>query len=121
MLSLHTFGASKAAVHLVHRLNELDSPYATRAVTNFLNRRNRMVHALVEMPDRSARITFANMLKDSINTFYIKDVPEIISTLTRNVALSAIKAHILCAPEYDPNDYNISATTGSEFDFEDEA
>lgn len=120
MLDLHTFGRSKAAGHLVRHLNELDNRYLTRYVTNFLIGRNRLVNALAEMPDRSARLTLANMLKDDINASHIKDAPEIVETLTKNVAISAIKARILCEPDYDADDYNIRAT-GGEFDFGDDA
>ena len=119
MLDLHTFGRSKAAAHLVHRLNELNNPYVTRYVTNFLIGRNRLVNALTEMPDRAARLTFANMLKDNINAARIKDAPTIIETLSKNVAMSALKARVLCEPEYDPEDYHLRVTSGSEFDFED--
>ena len=119
MLDLNTFGRSKAAVHLVHRLNELGNPSVTRYVTKFLIGRNRMVNALIEMPDRSCRMTFAILLKDYINGARIKDAPEIIETLSKNVAMSALKARVLCEPEYDPDDYNIRAT-GMEFDFDTE-
>jgi len=117
MLDLYTFGRSKAAEHLVHRLNELNNIYVTRHVSNFLAPRNRMVNALTEMHDRSARITFAILLKNEINAATIKDAPEIITTLTKNVALSALKSRVLCKPEYDPDDDDIRAI-GNEFDFE---
>lgn len=115
MLDLRTFGGSKGAAHLVHRLNELNNTKLNRNVTNFLIGKNRLVRALEEMPDRAARITFATMLKDNINASSIKDAPTLIETLSKNVAISAIKARIFCEPDYDADDYVISTV---EFEFE---
>jgi hypothetical protein len=118
MLDLHTFGNSKGAEHLVHKLNELNDSRVTRNVTNFLTKRYQLVSALEEMPDRAARLTFATMLKDSINISVIKDAPELIVTLSRNVAISAVKARIFCEPEYDGSDYRVKSV-GEEFRFDD--
>ena len=115
MLDLRTFGGSRGAAHLVHRLNEINNSKLTRNVTNFLIGKNKLVRALEEMPDRAARITFANMLKDHINASHIKDAPELVETLSKNVAIGAIKARIFCEPEYDADDYDIRTV---EFEFE---
>lgn len=126
MLDLHTFGKSKAAHHLVRRLNELDNQPITRAVTNFLIGRNRLIKALTEISDRSARLTLARLLWDSINAEQVKDAPDIIQSLSKNVAIGAIKARIMNEVDYDADDYIIDVdesdltVDGHEFDFESE-
>lgn len=114
-LDLYTYGNSKAAVHLTHKLNEIGSKTLNRNVSRFLIQRHRLTQALEEMHDRSARLTFAVMLVNEINSVNIASAPEIVNSLAKNVAIGAIKSKILCAEEYG-DDYSFSDVE-MDFDF----